>query len=263
MAIIGGVRYTVSEVKLSEGDRLLFYSDGLSEMPIRHGNRALTIERMKRLAAEILEEDPAMPVSAIMERMIDKIARISREEVIPGVKNSSNDDVSLLCLEIENKANSHEVLLTPVNTEDLTGIKDDLYQKLRREWHRFGFASPETRLRPVLDEALLNAWTHGNKKNPNKAITLRWRYGNDFHLEIIDGGRGFDCTNCPDPRSVENRLNPSGRGLFLIRHYSDAVSWGKNGSHLRVYFRKTIFMDTAAKKAQKAMLTTSCLLNKG
>ena len=49
MAALSGVQFSANEIKLNEGDKLIFYTDGLSEMPIRHRNRALTIKNGSHL----------------------------------------------------------------------------------------------------------------------------------------------------------------------------------------------------------------------
>ena len=98
---------------------------------------------------------------------------MSREEVILGLKNTSGDDVTIVGLEIENKTDYHQERLWPADSEDLHKKMHQLYQKLERDWHNLGYISPETRLRSVLEEAILNAWKHGNKENPDKAKALR------------------------------------------------------------------------------------------
>ena len=238
MAVMGGIRFSADEIKLQEGDKLLFYTDGLSEMPFKQHETVLTIEKMKHLVADMIDGKLDLSASEIMEGMLKKVAAISHEEIVPPLKNSSGDDVTLLCMEVENKTNCRQERLTASTCDELERKKRKIYQELEREWHRLGYSSPETRLQSVLEEAILNAWKHGNKKDPDKTIILRWRYGNDFHLQIIDEGDGFDYENIPDPTSAENRVKPTGRGLFIIRYYADSIFWKKNGSHLVVRFRK-------------------------
>jgi anti-sigma regulatory factor (Ser/Thr protein kinase) len=93
----------------------------------------------------------------------------------------------------------------------------------------------------ILEEAILNAWKHGNKKNPNKSITVRRRFGNDFHLEVIDEGRGFDPECALDPTSPENLTKLSGRGIFLIRHYADEVAFEKEGKQITITLEKHLY----------------------
>ena len=80
-------------------------------------------ENTKRV--KLRSKDSEMPASEIMENMLKKVAEMSREEVIPGLKNTSGDDVTLLCLEIENKVNCHQERLKPSNSEDLLVLKSE------------------------------------------------------------------------------------------------------------------------------------------
>jgi len=88
----------------------------------------------------------------------------------------------------------------------------------------------------ILEEALFNAWHHGNREDPAKWITVRRSYGNDACLEVFDEGAGFASERVGDPTAHENRTKPSGRGLFLIRRFADEALWTDRGRHLTVYF---------------------------
>ncbi|MEZ4529314.1 MAG: ATP-binding protein, partial [Desulfobacterales bacterium] len=94
------------------------------------------------------------------------------------------------------------------------------------------------RLRICFEEALINAWKHGNQCDPSRPILIRCRYGNDFHLEITDAGEGFDIATAPDPRKKSNMLRESGRGLFIIRHYASRARWNDKGTQLMMVFKK-------------------------
>lgn len=79
-------------------------------------------------------------------------------------------------------------------------------------------------IRLILTEALTNAFTHGNNKNMDKPIYLR--YTNDctsITFEIEDSGPGFENVIIQDKTLDENLLNDGGRGLFLIKCVADKV----------------------------------------
>jgi anti-sigma regulatory factor (Ser/Thr protein kinase) len=95
-------------------------------------------------------------------------------------------------------------------------------------------------LRLVLEEAILNGWVHGNRRDPEKALTVRVRWGNDMHLEILDQGEGFDCGNVPDPTTEANLTKLTGRGIFIIRHYASSAVWEGNGRRLVASFKKRL-----------------------
>jgi len=83
-------------------------------------------------------------------------------------------------------------------------------------------------------ECVSNAIIHGNGNNPKKLVKLELRFLDDQLKFIIeDEGNGFEPTELQDPTSPENLSNYGGRGVFIMRHLSDEVSFEDNG-------RKTI-----------------------
>jgi serine/threonine-protein kinase RsbW len=73
-------------------------------------------------------------------------------------------------------------------------------------------------------EAAVNAVLHGNAYDPEKKVKLDFeRTGNDLVITIRDQGKGMDLSKIPNPLAPENLLKTSGRGLFLMRSFMDAV----------------------------------------
>ncbi len=78
----------------------------------------------------------------------------------------------------------------------------------------------EFALRLALEEAICNAYHHGNKEDPRKTIRVRWSVDEEVTvIRVADDGKGFDPDCLPDPRTDENREKPCGRGVMLIRAY--------------------------------------------
>lgn len=71
-------------------------------------------------------------------------------------------------------------------------------------------------------EAASNAIIHGNKADKNKTIELCIQViENKLLVKIKDQGNGFDPKDIPDPTAPENILNDSGRGIHIIRTFSN------------------------------------------
>lgn len=71
-------------------------------------------------------------------------------------------------------------------------------------------------------ESMVNAVAHGNRYNANKKVRLSVASdGERFTVRIADEGDGFDFCDLPDPRSQENLMRASGRGIFLVRSFMD------------------------------------------
>ncbi len=89
----------------------------------------------------------------------------------------------------------------------------------------------------AVTEAVNNAIKHGNSMNEKKNVYL------SLHLEksiirfvVKDEGKGFDYQNLPDPTLPENLHKPSGRGIFLMKHLADEVSFKEGGRIVELVF---------------------------
>jgi serine/threonine-protein kinase RsbW len=77
-------------------------------------------------------------------------------------------------------------------------------------------------------EAVINAIRHGNREDPALVVDVTMRWAADtLEVRVRDRGNGFDPAQVPDPRSGENLLRSSGRGLLLMRAFVDDVVFRK------------------------------------
>ncbi|MBD3426620.1 MAG: ATP-binding protein [Candidatus Omnitrophica bacterium] len=91
------------------------------------------------------------------------------------------------------------------------------------------------------EEALRNAIVHGNKQDPDKMVTVETDIQDEkVIITIEDEGEGFDPASLPDPTLDENLLKESGRGVYLINHLMDEVTYQRGGKKVRMvkYFEK-------------------------
>ena len=80
-------------------------------------------------------------------------------------------------------------------------------------------------------EAVTNAVLHGNKLDEAKAVDLKLKNSPEaFEIIVHDQGRGFNPSDIPDPTKEENILKTSGRGIFFMRNFMDAVDWSADPS---------------------------------
>ena len=89
----------------------------------------------------------------------------------------------------------------------------------------------------AVTEAVNNAIRHGNQglKNKNVSLTLSIM-DKTIRFRIKDEGNGFDYENLPDPTAPENIEKPGGRGIFLMRHLSDDVTFSDGGKVVELEF---------------------------
>lgn len=226
--------FTAATLQLRPGDKLILYTDGLLETPAVREQPHLTSADLADLARQLIARHPEMHVVPLAKALFLAAAGSSCDEA--AAAHELPDDVALFAIEIETPGPTFEDCLRPANLLELRNQRARLTEKIEEEWRRHGVTASLMRLHVVLEEALYNAWHHGNREDPAKWITVRRRYGNDACLEIIDEGAGFVWDQIGDPTAHENRTKPSGRGLFLIRRFADEARWSDHGRHLTLHF---------------------------
>lgn len=88
-------------------------------------------------------------------------------------------------------------------------------------------------------EAVTNSIIHGNKKNPSSFVTLTFlEKDNQYIVTVEDEGSGFNYNILPDPLDKKNIMKESGRGIFIIKQYSDKVIFKNNGACVELIFNK-------------------------
>lgn len=100
----------------------------------------------------------------------------------------------------------------------------------------------------ALEEALSNAFKHGNRNDPKKEVSLAFRVNTDtIVIEVEDEGEGFDLDAVPDPTAMENLEIPCGRGITLMRAYMSEVSFEPPGNKVRLVYTRP-----SARRASKS-----------
>lgn len=89
----------------------------------------------------------------------------------------------------------------------------------------------------TLTEAVSNAIIHGNSAKASKKVFVTTNCSaRKICFTVQDEGPGFDPESLPDPTAPENILTPGGRGVFLMKQLSDAVTFSDNGRLVTLEF---------------------------
>jgi serine/threonine-protein kinase RsbW len=87
-------------------------------------------------------------------------------------------------------------------------------------------------------EAVNNAIVHGNKLNPSKLVSITISHNKDVvKIKVIDQGPGFNPESIPDPTTPENIEMINGRGVFLMSHLADEITFSKKGNSVTMVFK--------------------------
>lgn len=91
----------------------------------------------------------------------------------------------------------------------------------------------------ALDEALVNAIRHGCGLDPDKAVSVRARFGpRRLRVRIADPGEGFDPAQVADPLSGAGLRQDGGRGVLLMRELVDALEYRDGGRVVLLSWRR-------------------------
>ncbi|NPV00368.1 MAG: ATP-binding protein [Brevinematales bacterium] len=93
------------------------------------------------------------------------------------------------------------------------------------------------KIETVLHEALVNAITYGNELDYTKPVVLSYEIGyKGMRLWVRDMGDGFDVDNIAVPMGNESLDRISGRGIYIMKKFSEAFFFNKKGNEMLLFF---------------------------
>lgn len=131
---------------------------------------------------------------------------------------------------LETPSSSSEVI------ESRPSAISDVYERIVSKLEDNGYSEDDIfAVHLALEEAFLNAITHGNKMDPGKKVRIDYLVSADkVEIDIMDQGEGFNPETVPDPRFGQNLYKTAGRGLLLISSYMDVVEFNEQGNHVHM-----------------------------
>lgn len=93
----------------------------------------------------------------------------------------------------------------------------------------------EFQLRLCLEEAIVNAVAHGNQNDPDRKVRIELLdEGDCCKIHVHDEGCGFD----PEEFQMPETTSKGGRGLCLMKHFMDHVTFDGTKCCLELTFRR-------------------------
>lgn len=90
-----------------------------------------------------------------------------------------------------------------------------------------------------VSELVINSIVHGNQFCNKKKVKVRLvENNNQYKITVEDEGCGFDLSVIPNPLKKENIASESGRGIFIVKSYSDEFLMDENGKKITLIFYK-------------------------
>lgn len=89
----------------------------------------------------------------------------------------------------------------------------------------------------AVTESVNNAIRHGNRGDVKKNVHLTLQMKDSAIVFFVqDEGSGFDYSDLPDPTAPEHLEQPGGRGIFLMKHLCDEVTFHNQGCRVELVF---------------------------
>ncbi|MFW5784900.1 MAG: ATP-binding SpoIIE family protein phosphatase [Chitinispirillaceae bacterium] len=124
------------------------------------------------------------------------------------------------------------------------GDMDNAVSSVLRDMDHNGF--PDLQIKQVkicIYEMISNAIRHGNREDFSRNVYVFYKVDYDgLTISVTDEGEGFDYNSIPNPLEPQYRYRDHGRGIFLVRHYMDEVSFNSKGNRIlgKKYHEKKI-----------------------
>jgi anti-sigma regulatory factor (Ser/Thr protein kinase) len=200
----------------------------------------------EEIALEAFDKGAAsyVPKKELNVDLADTVSRLlamaPRQQIRKRLHNGQNE----MCYEFEN-----DLALLSTFTQELRQTISE--RKIFHESDCLRFAT-------AVDEALMNAYFHGNLEIDSK---LREQDGNAYHdlasqrrksppycnrriyvraqidsmqvsVTVRDEGAGFNYQDLPDPTAPEYMERPYGRGMLLMRTFADTIRFNDKGNEV-------------------------------
>ncbi len=216
-------KFTVKTIKLTQNDKILFYSDAACEI-IKEDAIVFDKKKLEKTFLSLIKKNSPK----ILKGLIKKLKKTNGSLPL-------TDDCTLILI---HKMNPYKKTKRYNKFQQL----DPAIKELKLELTSRNYSEDEIgKIITSYNELFLNAIQHGNHYDPNKKITIQYHI--DFQqclLIVTDEGPGFDLNQVKDPTDpkmiekliqLEDIENLSrGRGIWMIKKYATSFSFNKKGN---------------------------------
>jgi sigma-B regulation protein RsbU (phosphoserine phosphatase) len=213
-------QYQEKTIQLQLGDRILLYTDGLTGALNARGE-ILGRKRLVELVKTHTEED----IESFLDALADEIMLFSGDAPQP-------DDIAVMVMELEDLYD-----LTMTVGTDVRSIRYVINSVLEILEGFEGLKDP-INLRLCLEELLHNAMEHGNRCDLSKKVYITVKAEPQRAvIRVRDEGVGFDVERLmKESGSDPTILSERGRGLTIVRHYADELTFNREGNEAVLVF---------------------------
>ena len=206
-----GVTYHSHELKLTKGDALFLYTDGITEATdvkdVLYGE-----ERLRKVLCS--------NQNSSAKEMCDAV----HEDILSYSKGADQtDDITMLAVVFKG-VRTFDEMTVEAETKNLGAIYDFLDEYLNAS----GFDTTSiSQIGIIADEICANIIHYAYPGDKSGKLTVRYSFNptaNRAEITFIDNGIPFNPLNAPEPDVINAESNPEGGlGIFLVRRLSDKI----------------------------------------
>jgi sigma-B regulation protein RsbU (phosphoserine phosphatase) len=219
-----------------KGDRCYLFTDGIFEV-VDPANEKFVVLGFKKFAT-LLASVNQMPFDKLIPEIKDRLSSFTYD-----------DDYTLIVFEVTNDCPRDIKETFPgFNEKDVISFitltrfsdTDEAFATLFGSMAHLKFpAEDQQRAKLTLNELVANAFIHGNKSDPNREISVSYTLTKSLlRTCVVDQGEGFDINALQDPTDAEKLTKEGGRGIFLVKRYTDSLSQNAKGNGVYFTIRK-------------------------
>ncbi len=222
--------YREDTIQFAPDDKILFYTDGLTEGNNRN-NELYGKDRLMKAVKKFGE----LPLREVLNKIIEDQNRFRQEVEL-------RDDFTMLCIQIGDS--EHLLKESGFTKEDAPNILiihklsdiEKVCSLILKAMDNFGFPDKDIkRMKVCIFEMAINAVVHGNRNNSNKKALILYKVlPHMVTISVVDDGDGYDHAALPNPLDNENLLKDHGRGVYIVKTYMDEVHFNKKGNRILV-----------------------------
>ena len=221
------IPFSRRELKLSKGDVLYLYTDGVTEA-VDPADELYGEDRL-RLALNAQKPQSAREICEAVQRDLRSYSNGATQ----------TDDITMLSV-IFNGSRLYREITVEAKTENLNEIYTFLDDMLNASGFDF---SSITQMGTIADEVCSNIVNYSYPEQKNGYIKAAFSFNptsDEAEITFTDGGIPFNPLNSPEPdfENIEDS-EEGGLGIFLIRRYSDKVLYEySNGQNILKIVKK-------------------------
>lgn len=237
LGLMPDMEYEEKKLLLQPGDRLLLYSDGLSEAHNPQGEMFGT-PRIRAMLSGFPDNESPIDYDSLIDYLFLGL------ENYTGSGWEQEDDVTFVTierlaplLEVLDEEHEGERILAEFEIPSEPGNERQAARQVLEAVRPLGLSEARlSKLETAVAEATMNAMEHGNRYDPQKPVNIRVlvRSSDGVLVQITDqGGRSqIPEVEIPDlDAKLEGLQSPRGWGLFLIQNMVDEMTVHSGDDH--------------------------------